>query len=251
MTAKQEAGFALHIAICDDQVKDIRTLVSLCAKYGQERGFQPVIEEFTSGQSLLASKRLLKYHAIMLDIYLVHEDGVEIARQLRATGYEGALIFTTSSTEHYSEGYSVNAAHYLTKPFNYADVSEALKRALAQAGFTQKQTHIAVTSERQSILLAPAQIRYIEVYDHNVTIHTMRYNLQTNMSLNQLEKLLAEHPFVRCHRSYAVNIAHIKALRDTEIYLLTGESIPISRRNKTEVKRKYMEYMCDTLRSNT
>lgn len=57
-----------------------------------------------------------------------NQDGVETARILRSLGYEGGIIFTTSSTEHAMASYEVNALYYLQKPYSHTDFLNAMSR---------------------------------------------------------------------------------------------------------------------------
>ncbi len=45
--------------------------------------------------------------------------GIDAANILRGKGYNGTLIFTTTSREHYAEGFDLAAAHYLIKPITW------------------------------------------------------------------------------------------------------------------------------------
>ena len=47
--------------------------------------------------------------------------------------------------------------------------------------------------------------------------------------------------FVRCHRSYLVNVQHISAIVKPELVLDDGRRIPVSRSAEKEVGRVYIE----------
>lgn len=53
-----------------------------------------------------------------LDISLKEENGVDIAKKLRAHNYKGHIIFLTGFQEYVFEGYSVRALDYLLKPID-------------------------------------------------------------------------------------------------------------------------------------
>ena len=48
--------------------------------------------------------------------------------------------------------------------------------------------------------------------------------------------------FIRCHKSYLVNLDYVKDVTDSDIVLKSGELIPISRSCKDAVKNDYFEY---------
>ena len=48
--------------------------------------------------------------------------------------------------------------------------------------------------------------------------------------------------FVRCHRSYLVNLAYISRLSKTEVILDGGERLPLSRGAARQVHRAFVLY---------
>ena len=76
-----------------------------------------------------------------------------------------------------------------------------------------------------------AEIRYIEARAHNLYISTTTNPspLKLNASLSDILSSLTSGIFILCHRSYVVNIAHIRMLTRTECLLSNNEKIPISR----------------------
>ena len=60
--------------------------------------------------------------------------------------------------------------------------------------------------------------------------------------LEELEEQLADTDFVRCHKSYLVNLDEIRRFRRTEFVMRNGERIPISRNFQETVKTKFMNW---------
>ena len=58
---------------------------------------------------------------------------------------------------------------------------------------------------------------------------------EANMNMDDILKLLPDY-FIRCHRSYIVNINHVSQVEKGEVILRKGERIPVSRANNREVK---------------
>ena len=70
----------------------------------------------------------------------------------------------------------------------------------------------------------------------NETTLSMESSMKSQKSLNPLL-------FVRTHASYLVNMEYIHSIRDTEILLQSGESIPMSRKYRPLVRQKHLEYI--------
>lgn len=70
------------------------------------------------------------FDILLMDIYLPDGNGMECARTLRRNGYDGMIIFQSSSAEHAVEAYEVDAVQYLLKPVSQERFFVAVDRAV-------------------------------------------------------------------------------------------------------------------------
>lgn len=54
--------------------------------------------------------------AFFLDIQMGQMNGIEVAKRLRESGYQGIIVFLTAFREYVFRGYEVRALNYLLKP---------------------------------------------------------------------------------------------------------------------------------------
>ncbi len=72
-------------------------------------------------------------------------------------------------------------------------------------------------------------IVYIDVYNHNTTIHFKKDNLElSNVSLQQIYNVVDKNEFIKIHRSFIVNIGHVIDMRDNSIYFDNNDMLPMS-----------------------
>ena len=97
-------------------------------------------------------------------------------------------------------------------------------------------------------LVNPADILYVEAQDNRTFLRTSEDYLPTQFTLTELEKRLARSGFFRAHRSYLVNLQHVKEVipytRDTYILKLRnldGTNIPLSKSAAREL-RELLDY---------
>ena len=57
------------------------------------------------------------------------------------------------------------------------------------------------------------------------------------------ENLLSQPNFLKIHRSYVINMDHMKSLNKNSFETMTGKEIPISRNLLTEVHTQYVNYL--------
>ena len=88
----------IHIAICDDSKQERQILAALFKRYQELHATPLQIHIFQNGFSLLdAIDQGKRFDITILDILMPGENGIEIARNIRASGTDTEIIFLTSS----------------------------------------------------------------------------------------------------------------------------------------------------------
>lgn len=67
----------------------------------------------------------------------------------------------------------------------------------------------------------------------------------TKKKISEIEELLPSEYFVRCHRSYIVNVKYIKSILKNHVLLEDGVEIPISRGKYKEINDAFINYICE------
>jgi DNA-binding LytR/AlgR family response regulator len=71
-------------------------------------------------------------------------------------------------------------------------------------------------------------IVYAEAFSHYIELHLPDSTLTLRMPMKELGTLLGEG-FLRCHRSYLVNIDYVSSISHSELTLTDGAKLPLSR----------------------
>jgi two-component system, LytTR family, response regulator len=144
------------------------------------------------------------------------------------------------------EGFNLGAVDYLVKPIPFNRFLKAVLRA--QQVFSQKNIpsqnqvistpeiehdFMFVRAEYENVKINFLDILFIEGLKDYVKIYTTdnKYTL-TLISLIKLENLLSSKGFARVHRSYIINIKHVKSIQKNKV-LISDKRIPISESYKT------------------
>lgn len=214
------------IAVCDDEADQIQYLASLVASWGRERGALLRIEPFASAEEFWFRYAQEKdFDILLLDIEMGRMNGVELARNVRRENKEVQIVFVTGYMDYISDGYDVEALHYLLKPVTpeklYAVLERAAKRLKARGKC------IFLSAGEETVRLPLYEIRYLEVRQNYVTVHAgQEYTVKK--TLRELEQEL-DGSFFRTGRSYIVNLRFVKKIARTDVYLTGGEVVPLSR----------------------
>lgn len=228
------------VVICDDFQKDADLLYTYCKKYEHDYEMQMEILMFSNAGELLQSKKARTADVLLLDIYMEGTSGMDVAHILRSKGYTGAIIFATRSEEHYAQGYEVEAIHYLVKPIKFLKFSEAMVRATKNKN---KEGMLRITCGRDAVSLPVNRIAYIEVLRRRTIIHTDKEQLVIRETLASLEERLKNGPFLRCYRSFLINMDYVLRLKEDGFLMRDRQLIPISRDNSHEIRNRYLEYI--------
>lgn len=63
------------------------------------------------------------------------------------------------------------------------------------------------------------------------------------MTLGEIEEKLASFDIVRVHKSFLVNYKYVQRLETSELLLMGGERVPVSRNKSREIKDGYLRYL--------
>lgn len=231
----------MRIAVCDDEPAMLDYISGLIARWGEGRAEPLCVECFSSAQALWFDwAENPRFDVLLLDIQMQGLDGVTLARRIRETDEKCVILFITGTQEFAAVGYDVAALHYLIKPVDEAKLFACLDKASAQLRRVPKQVLLPVAGVQTR--LCADEIFYVEAFAHTVCIHTGEGAVEAQASIGELEKELAGEPFVRCHRSYLVNLRHIRRIDKSELTLDSGARLPVSRRLYAAVNGAFIRF---------
>lgn len=214
------------IAVCDDSDGDRQYFADLAAKWAAHTGRIVQTAAFSSAETFLfhyAEEN--DYDILLLDIEMGAMDGVTMAKKLRQDNDTIQIVFITGYSDYISEGYEVDALHYLMKPVKPEKLFSVLDRAAEKLSKNEKILNLELDGE---LLRLPVyQIRYADVRGNYVTIHAKeQYTVRKTLS-DLLQEL--DDRFYRVGRSAVVNLTCISRVTKTEIFLRDGSAIPLPR----------------------
>jgi DNA-binding LytR/AlgR family response regulator len=175
---------------------------------------------------------------IFLDIQMPHFSGIEFLNTIEK---KPLIIFTTAYSDYAVEGFNLGAVDYLVKPIPFHRFLKSVVRAQQIANPAaiiqpvtetptpeSEQDFMFVRAEYENVKMNFSDILFIEGLKDYVKIYTTdnKFTL-TLISLIKLENLLSSKGFSRIHRSYIINIKHVKSIQKNKV-LISDKRIPIS-----------------------
>lgn len=229
-----------QIGICDDNETDVKYLTMLLEKWAMESGLQIKLDSFSSAESFLFQYVEKKdYDILLLDIEMGEKNGIELAREIRQSNDGVQLVFITGFPDFVMEGYEVSALHYLMKPVEEGKLFAVLERAVKNLAKAEQVLLFQI--EGESVRIPVGEIYAVEAFAHTVALMTEKGSHKVAMSISEAEKTLGEG-FIRCHRSYIVNLRHVRRITRTAVVLDNGSEVPLSRNNYQGVNQAFIGY---------
>ena len=238
----------LYIAICDDEAYYRSQIQKLLEQYGKERDFVFQIDEYSSGKELLekAKKMEESYQIIFMDVDMPDMQGTDVAKALRERKNNVVFCFVTAYEQYAYAAFEVDALDYIIKPIDYDKIKRFMDKALEWQEFQRERQEAA----KKYLILPPKQenrqveqkdILYIEKRRNKCVVTTETDEFICYDTLQNIYTQLNENIFVYTHQGYIVNFYRIKEIQGNVAFLGNGKEIPVSRRHKEELKRRFDE----------
>jgi DNA-binding LytR/AlgR family response regulator len=207
--------------------KEANMLVSALS----ELGFAAQISVFTCpDKAFNYAQSGTRVDVCFLDILMPEMSGIALAEKLRANNFTGEIIFLTSSNNYAQQSYSVEAFDYLLKPITCENVKKVMN-ALQNFWAKTDKNGLFVKTHGGTRFIAFRNISYVEADDHYVNISLLNGSIvEAHTTFSEITKqLLPDSRFIKCHRSYIVNLNEITNVKKDDVIMMGGKKVPISR----------------------
>ncbi|HKL56997.1 MAG TPA: LytTR family DNA-binding domain-containing protein [Sphaerochaeta sp.] len=235
----------IKIAICDDNKEELARMRTHCVAYSAKHPEYDVrVSSFEDSYILLSHiEKKNDFDVMILDIYMPNLSGIELARELRKKDDACALIFLTTSDNHAVEAFSLNATHYIVKPYTSEQFDVALDKAFAQREKRNKaKINLKSVSGVTTILFD--DFLYSETEGHFQHIHLADgTNLRIRITSIELYEMLShDGRFYKYGSSYIINLEKVKQITLDHIILETTTKLQMQRRQFKPLTDRYTQY---------
>ena len=226
---------------------------SLVREYLENYNDIEIVAECGDGFDGVKAISTHKPDLLFLDIQMPKINGFEM---LELLDEKPSVIFTTAFDEYAIKAFDINAIDYLLKPFNKERFDKALNRwrdarpnpeektaALVETlAESENQPQRIVIKLNNKIKIIPFnEIIYLEAAEDYVFVHTTEGRYMKHKTMIFFENALDKNQFVRCHRSYIVDVQQITRLeiyeKDSHVAILkNGAKVPVSKSGYSRLK---------------
>ena len=212
-------AYHLRAMAIDDEPMALSIIETFCQRMGNTS-----VESFTRASDGLAAVRLERPDLLLLDIELGSVNGVALARDIPKST---CIVFTTAHGEFALDGYDLDAADYLMKPFSYERFQKAIGKVMRRVQYDNPAS-ITVKVNYKNCVVMLSDIVYLEAMDNYVHLHLAGGRLLvTQTTLASLIEQLPADKFLRIHKSFVIARRYIERYTRQQMFL-RGVSQPIS-----------------------
>lgn len=233
----------MQIYVCDDENIICSRLKEIIAEN------YPDIETETF-QDVLSLKNALNNSLdspilVLMDICLDDDNGIDFIKSIRKKVLDIPVVFITGYTEYCQNIFmEFRPFGLLTKPIDEAKLCYYINKAINSC--RKNELYITINYLRNEITIKNQDIHYIESDKRKVRYYTSDSCYEEYIKMDDALKKLYSG-FLRCHKSYAVNMDYIDTLEKEYIITKYGKKIPVSRSYRGTVENTYLEYISDVI----
>lgn len=235
----------MRIAYCEDETAQAELVRTMIRQWADSRQKSVEVVLFGSAEEFLFKNDDFPYDVVFLDIAMRQINGVELARTIRKKDKKLPIAFLTADKAFAIEGYEVHAVRYLLKPITAEKLENLLDELLAEQENNIENTICITIGEKGTTKrIVEDNIRYVEVLGHYTQFHlTDAPAVRVKESLAAImERFHRKELFVKCHRSYVVNLLYVERISRTECTLLDKTVLPVSRSSYHELNEQFIQY---------
>jgi DNA-binding LytR/AlgR family response regulator len=161
------------------------------------------------------------YDLVFLDIRLPGLLGTDLLRDMP---YRPPVIVVTAYTEYAVDGYDLDVADFLLKPYGRSRLLRAVNRALNRGDNLMShnlhlQDSIFLQANRRLQQFKFTDILYVEAQGIHAKIHRRQDATVVSHSISCLENQLPTAQFMRVQKSFIVNVQHITAVDARSLWI--------------------------------
>lgn len=223
-------------------VEDQPPAQRILKKYIEDMGSLTLIGTFGDPIQAMDFLSQEKVDLMFLDINLPKLSGISL---LKSLSDKPQVIFTTAYSEYALDGYELEVADYLLKPFSFERFVKAVskvRRYQSQsppADNPSKREHfIKIGHEHVRIILD--EIVYLAADGDYCELWLGEKKYLSSEPLKKWLELLPQENFYRVHKSYIVNTKYIHKISGNQICMTDNKVLPIGRAYREEFFRRFL-----------
>ena len=230
----------LNIAVLDDEDMYIDRVCKITEKCMEQMGMEYEIFVYKKGGDILEELKKDKCSDVyLLDMELPDIKGLEVAKQIRRRFSEPVLIFVSHYIDYSPKAHELNIMKTELEE-NLPEAYRAMLELWKERKKNNNNRYYMAEYYNGFEKIFYRDIYYLKKDKKYVIIVHKDGKTSVRMSLGAMLEKLDGEEFLMIERGYIVNLDHVKSLRNSELGITNGETIPVSRLKLDHVRDAIM-----------
>lgn len=186
-----------------------------------------IVGEFDNGLDVLSFIQENNIDAIFLDINIPKLDGMLLARTINKFEQKPKIIFITAYENYAVEAFKLDVFDYILKPYSEERIISMLQKLEKSCNVENQEikktkveekkiispkvsNKISLWKENKIYIVNIDDIYYCEARERYTYIYTKNEEYHIRECISDVEKIINNSNFFKCHRSYLVNLLKIE-----------------------------------------
>lgn len=234
----------MKLAICDDEQQNLEQVAQLI----RQSGLPPMqLHTFSDARGVLeAAREQGGFDVYILDVVMPGMDGIRLGKQLRSEGFDGKIIYLTSSQEYAVESYRVKAYDYLLKPVDPQALIQTLEEVCDQLQ-PREETYISVKTKEGSIRLRVEDVLYVQLNKRTAVYYMTDGRHHQSVTLRvpfpeAMKELLEDRRFVLCGQGLLANLQYLTMVETEALVFRDTEKVYLGVKNCRELRPRWADF---------
>lgn len=230
--------------LVDDETRSLENISNMLTKYC------PDVEILSACQSIdVAYAEILekKPQLIFLDVDMPPYTGFDLLDQFEDLPFE--VIFVTAFDHYAIDAIKFSALYYILKPIRVDELKKAIEKAHKKLGIStinyfnkikdenNQIKRLVIKSHKGMDMIELDHIIYLEADNVYTMFHLIgAKQIISSKTIKDYEIMLSDKGFYRAHKSFIVNLSHVKNLNTQE-----GSQINLSENHLVSLSEKKKE----------
>lgn len=241
----------LEIAICDDDKKDMNSIVDMLENIFIEKEIDYNLQSFNSAVKML--EELKQIDIAILDISMEELNGIDLGRKIKTNFPEVKLVYITFY-EHYCMQ-AINEVHafsFLCKPIEKDKLQKQILNLVGEIrtseDIKEKIFYKVCDDEEQELQAVKLRLKDIIYFEYIKSNRKIAIILKDRVYkcpyvMEKLVEELKDEGFVINCRGQLVNLRHIAKIKGYQIHLKNGHVLYLSQKRVSEFKKSMNDFL--------
>lgn len=220
-----------------------------------------IVATFSHWNKALEGMRHQEADIIFLDISMNGKSGLDLVRCLPAN-IKSEVVFVTAFADYALDAFRLSAGGYILKPIVETELIKTVDRVLSRVydkrSATQGSVQAAPMVQKIGIpgvhaidYINTGDIIFLEAVNSYTNVHTTERKLISSYNLQKFKQSLSDPMFFQVHRSYLVNLNHVKRYENIGLLVMDNEAeVPVSKNVRDSLLQMFNRVKGEQLKRN-